>query len=213
MFVHEREARRAHPGLVLAGVDEAGRGPLAGPVVAAAVILPETGFELAVTDSKALSAAEREELAAALHAAPGVMIAIAVRDAERIDEVNILQATHEAMREAASALPVSPGLVLIDGLPVRPFPFPMRAIVKGDASSASIAAASIIAKTHRDHLMCAYDREYPGYGFAQHKGYGTAQHLRALRELGPCPLHRRSFAPVRNLLPDPTQPCLPGWQA
>jgi ribonuclease HII len=89
----------------------------------------------------------------------------------------------------------------------------MRAIVKGDASSASIAAASIIAKTHRDHLMCAYDREYPGYGFAQHKGYGTAQHLRALRELGPCPLHRRSFAPVRNLLPDPTQPCLPGWQA
>ena len=105
MFVHEREARRAHPGLVLAGVDEAGRGPLAGPVVAAAVILPETGFELAVTDSKALSAAEREELAAALHAAPGVMIAIAVRDAERIDEVNILQATHEAMREAASACP------------------------------------------------------------------------------------------------------------
>ncbi|NLF60329.1 MAG: ribonuclease HII [Lentisphaerae bacterium] len=212
MFEHEREARRAHPGLVLAGVDEAGRGPLAGPVVAAAVILPENGFDLPVTDSKALSATEREELAAALRTAPGVMIAIAVRDAARIDEVNILQATHEAMREAAAALPVPPGLVLIDGLPVRPFPFPIHAIVKGDASSASIAAASIIAKTHRDYLMCAYDRDYPGYGFAQHKGYGTAQHLQALRELGPCPLHRRSFAPVRDVLLAPTQPCLPGWQ-
>ena len=213
MFAPERQARRAHPGLILAGVDEAGRGPLAGPVVAAAVILPERGFALAVADSKTLTRAEREQLAAALRAAPGVMLAIAVRDAGRIDEVNILRATHEAMREAASALPVPPDLVLIDGLPVRDFPFPAQAIVKGDASSASIAAASIIAKTHRDHLMCAYDREYPGYGFARHKGYGTAQHLRALRELGPCRLHRQSFAPVRNLLPTPAQPCLPGWQA
>lgn len=213
MFAHERQARRAHPGLILAGVDEAGRGPLAGPVVAAAVILPEYGFALAVADSKTLTRAEREQLAAALRAAPGVMLAIAVRDAGRIDEVNILRATHEAMREAASALPVPPDLVLIDGLPVRDFPFPAQAIVKGDASSASIAAASIIAKTHRDRLMVAYDREYPGYGFARHKGYGTAEHLRALRELGPCRLHRQSFAPVRNLLPTPAQPCLPGWQA
>jgi len=212
MFGHERAARQARPGLVLAGVDEAGRGPLAGPVVAAAVILPEAGFALPVADSKTLSEAQREQLAADLRRAPGVMIALAVRDAARIDEINILRATHEAMREAASALPVPPDLVLIDGLPVWPFPFPAQAIVKGDASSASIAAASIIAKTHRDHLMFAYDREYPGYGFARHKGYGTARHLRALRELGPCPLHRRSFAPVRDLLrPPPTQPTLPGW--
>ncbi len=191
----------------LAGVDEAGRGPLAGPVVVAAVILP-LSRRYAVNDSKALTEAERSELAAELLADPEVRHAVVFRSAADIDRLNILRATHEGMREAASRL--SPDLALVDGLPVPDFPVPARFVVKGDARSASIAAASILAKTTRDAYMNELDAKYPGYGFAEHKGYGTRAHLDALAKLGPCPEHRRTFAPVRDLLePPPVQMELP----
>ncbi|MBR0460329.1 MAG: ribonuclease HII [Victivallales bacterium] len=195
----------AREGFVLAGVDEAGRGPLAGPVVVAAVILPPHARErYAVNDSKALTAAQREELAAGLKSDPDVKYAIVFRSAEDIDRLNILRATHEGMREAASQL--SPDLALVDGLKVPNFPVPARFLVKGDARSASIAAASILAKTARDHYMDELDAKYPGYGFAAHKGYGTQAHLAALAKLGPCPEHRRTFAPVANILNPPPAP-------
>ena len=184
----------------VAGVDEVGRGPLAGPVVAAAVILPRTGFSLPVNDSKALTPARRAELAAALLADPAVRIGIARVDAECIDRLNILRATHKAMREALDALPEPADFVLVDGLAFEGLPIPAQFLVKGDARSASIAAASIVAKVHRDRIMCEYDIRFPGYGFARHKGYGTAEHLAALRELGVSAIHRRSFAPVRRIL-------------
>ena len=184
----------------VAGVDEAGRGPLAGPVVAAAVILPQ-GVKLPpVRDSKQLSAAGRDALAEAVMNLPGVCWAVAVVSAADVDAINILQATHQAMRAAVAQLVPPAEFALIDGLPVRDFPVPNLAIVKGDALSASIAAASILAKTHRDRLMAGLEAQFPGYGFGRHKGYGTAEHLDALRRLGPCPEHRRSFAPVAQLL-------------
>ncbi len=181
-------------------MDEAGRGPLAGPVVAAAVILPPYAELPPVKDSKQLTAAERDGLAAALKTLPGIIWAVAEVPAAGIDELNILRATHRAMREAVARLAEPADFALIDGLPVRDFPVPSQAIVKGDALSASIAAASILAKTHRDALMDGLDARYPGYGFARHKGYGTAEHLEALKRLGPCPEHRRSFAPVARIV-------------
>ena len=207
LFRFEREAKAAQAGLVIAGVDEAGRGPLAGPVVAAAVILPpEEEFDLPVDDSKALDERLREELGERLRADSRVVWAVAERSASVIDRINILKATHEAMREAVMSLTIRPGMAFVDGLKVRDFPVEARFIVKGDALSASIAAASIIAKTHRDHLMLELDKQYPGYGFAKHKGYGTAQHLEALRRLGPCPEHRRTFGPVARIIcPPPEQ--------
>ncbi|MBR5025000.1 MAG: ribonuclease HII [Victivallales bacterium] len=206
MFKFEREAKAVRPELVIAGVDEAGRGPLAGPVVAAAVILPpEEEFDLPVNDSKALDEAFREELGERLRSDPRVVWAVAERSAGAIDRINILRATHEAMREAVMSLKVHPDMAFVDGLKVRDFPVEARFIVKGDAQSASVAAASIIAKTHRDHLMMELDKVYPGYGFAQHKGYGTAQHLEALRKLGPCPEHRRTFGPVARIISPPPE--------
>ncbi len=206
MFAYETAYREEHPGCRIAGVDEAGRGPLAGPVVAAAVILPADGsFTLPVADSKALTAARREELFAALHEEPGVLIGVAIRDAACIDRINILRATHEAMREAVRSLSPLPDAAFVDGLAVRDFPVEARFIVKGDAHSASIAAASIIAKVTRDHIMEELDRQYPLYGFAIHKGYGTAEHLRALEEHGPCPVHRMTFGPVARILHPPMQ--------
>ncbi|MBR4371908.1 MAG: ribonuclease HII [Victivallales bacterium] len=206
MFKFEREAKAVRPELVIAGVDEAGRGPLAGPVVAAAVILPpEEEFDLPVNDSKALDEAFREELGERLRSDPRVVWAVAERSAGAIDRINILRATHEAMREAVMSLKVHPDMAFVDGLKVRDFPVEARFIVKGDAQSASVAAASIIAKTHRDHLMLELDKVYPGYGFAQHKGYGTAQHLEALRKLGPCPEHRRTFGPVARIISPPPE--------
>ncbi len=207
LFRFEREAKAAQAGLVIAGVDEAGRGPLAGPVVAAAVILPpEEEFDLPVDDSKALDERLREELGERLRADSRVVWAVAERSASVIDRINILKATHEAMREAVMSLTIRPGMAFVDGLKVRDFPVEARFIVKGDALSASIAAASIIAKTHRDHLMLELDKQYPGYGFAKHKGYGTAQHLEALRRRGPCPEHRRTFGPVARIIcPPPEQ--------
>ncbi len=206
LFRFEREAKAGRPELIIAGVDEAGRGPLAGPVVAAAVILPpEEEFDLPVDDSKALDEAFREELGERLRSDSRVIWAVAERSAAVIDRINILKATHEAMREAVMSLKIRPSLAFVDGLKVRDFPVEARFIVKGDALSASVAAASIIAKTHRDHLMVKLDKTYPGYGFAKHKGYGTAQHLEALRSLGPCPEHRKTFGPVARIISPPPE--------
>ncbi len=185
----------------VAGIDEAGRGPLAGPVVAACVVLPFGKCPAGLNDSKQLTPLQRERLYPEILAlARGWGVGIV--EAETIDHLNILRATHLAMRLALEAMPpgLSPDLALIDGLPVRPFPVDQIALVKGDSRSASIAAASILAKVTRDRLMCEYDLLYPAYGFAGHKGYGAASHLAALATHGPCPLHRRSFRPVAESL-------------
>jgi ribonuclease HII len=184
----------------VAGVDEVGRGPLAGPVVAVAVVLPRHIDLPQVTDSKALSAQRRSELDRELRALPGITIGVGIVDPAEIDRLNILQATYAAMRAALTGLQPGADFALVDGNPVRDLPVPSRAIVKGDARSASIAAASIIAKVLRDRIMDDCESAYPGYGFAVHRGYGTRQHLDALRRLGPCPLHRRSFGPVANII-------------
>ena len=196
---HER-ACRARGIVHVAGVDEAGRGPLAGPVVAAAVILPPDFSHAVLNDSKQLTEPQRERLFAELTAHAGIARAVAIVEAAEIDRINILRATHEAMRRAVAALAVQPGHVLIDGRPVHPFPHPQTALVGGDGLSFSIAAASVIAKVTRDRLMLELDAVHPGYGFARHKGYGTPQHLAMLRAHGPCPIHRRSFAPVAHAL-------------
>jgi ribonuclease HII len=188
----------------IAGVDEAGRGPLAGPVFAAAVIFPVDWMRhrlpaplLEVNDSKQLSPETREKLFAELTARPEIHYAVARVDAPMIDEINILHATHRAMNLALAQLLPPPEHALVDGLPVKSMAWPHTAIVSGDALSYSIAAASILAKVSRDRCMLELDRVYPGYGFAQHKGYGTALHLAAIKTLGACPIHRRSFSPVR----------------
>jgi len=181
---------------LVAGVDEAGRGPLAGSVVAAAVILPQD-FKLdGLTDSKKLSAKARTIFYDTLTAGGDILWATGEAGAEEIDRLNILRATHLAMARALAGLPQKPCHALVDGLPVRGLPVAHTALVGGDALSLSIAAASVIAKVTRDRLMTALDVEYPGYGFARHKGYGVPAHLEALRKHGPCPHHRRSFAPV-----------------
>ena len=191
----------------ISGVDEAGRGPLAGPVVAAAVILPAAGTIPGVFDSKQLSDAERRTLRDELIALPGCFYSIVEVDAPTIDRINILNATHQAMRQAVLNLKQQADFVLVDGLPVKGFAVPCRNLIKGDARSASIAAASILAKVHRDEQMEQYDNLYPGYGFASHMGYGTAAHLEALQKLGPCPIHRMTFRPVREIInPPPEQP-------
>lgn len=187
---------RAEGFLRIAGIDEAGRGPLAGPVTAAAVILPPDFEHGVLNDSKQLSGKKRETVYADLISDSRVLWASAVVGAEEIDRVNILRATHLAMAKAFRKLKPRPDLALIDGRPVKGFPAEHRSLVKGDSLSLSIAAASIIAKVERDRFMLKAAERYPGYGFENHKGYGTAEHLEALRSLGPCPLHRRSFAPV-----------------
>jgi ribonuclease HII len=198
-FRYERAALR-HGAKIIAGVDEAGRGPLAGPVVAAAVILPD-GYRLpGLNDSKQLSAEQRDEFFLTLTNDPLVRFGVGIVEAEWIDRINILQATHRAMAEALRRLPVQPDHVLVDGLPVKSLTIPQTAIVKGDARSFSIAAASVIAKVTRDRLMLALHARYPAYGFDQHKGYPTPEHLAALRAHGPCPEHRRTFGPVREKL-------------
>jgi ribonuclease HII len=202
---HEQEAW--HAGFrCVAGVDEAGRGPLAGPVVAAAVafdrefLAAEADQSLAgLNDSKQLPAARREFFFALISACPQARIGIASASVEEIERVNILHATHLAMGRALAQLDPAPDLALVDGLPVPGLPVPHRAIVGGDAASLSIAAASVIAKVTRDRLMVALARQYPAYGFERHKGYGTPEHLAALRRHGPCPVHRKGFAPVAQL--------------
>lgn len=194
----ERQIRKAGK-LIVAGIDEAGRGPLAGPVAAAAVILPARFRCEGLDDSKKLSAAKREEIHARLTGDPAIIWSVAMADVAEIDSLNILRATHLAMRRAVEGLPMVPDHCLIDGLPVRDFPFPHDGVVKGDGLSLSIAAASIIAKVTRDAHMRAIHEEFPHYGFSGHQGYGTKQHLDALRTHGPCRHHRFSFQPVAQL--------------
>ena len=189
-------ALRARGFVFVAGVDEAGRGPLAGPVVAAAVILPDDFAHDGVTDSKKLTAKKRQSLYDELTACADIVWAAAEAVVEEIDRINILRATHLAMARAIDALPGKPDHALVDGLPVRGLPVEHTALVDGDSLSLSIAAASIIAKVTRDCLMTELDAQYPQYGFARHKGYGVREHLEALRQHGPCPAHRRTFQPV-----------------
>lgn len=195
---HEH-ALRAAGCRVVAGIDEAGRGPLAGPVSVAAVVLPEDFSHALLNDSKQLSPGRREQLYEELTGDARIAWHCVLVEAAEIDRLNILRATHEGMRRAVRGLAVTADAALIDGRPVRDFPLRQLALVKGDALSYSIAAASVIAKVTRDRLMLRLAERYPGYGFEAHKGYGTAAHLEALRRLGPCPEHRRSFAPVSQL--------------
>jgi ribonuclease HII len=183
----------------VAGVDEAGRGPLAGPVSVAAVILPDGFRHKRLTDSKQLDEEEREEIYDELVQRESICWHVVLVEVDEIDRVNILRATHLGMQRAVAGLTRQPEAVLIDGLPVPGFPLPQEALVKGDARSFSIAAASVIAKVTRDRYMRAAAAQHPQYGFERHKGYGTPEHLEALRLHGPCPLHRRSFSPVTQL--------------
>lgn len=183
----------------IAGVDEAGRGPLAGPVSAAAVVLPEGFIHELLDDSKKLTEKKRELLYHELTNREDIIWALSLADVEEIDSINILKSTHAAMCRAVQAIQPQPDYCLIDGLPVPGFPISSEGIVKGDGKSFSIAAASVIAKVSRDRLMLEYAEKYPEYGFERHKGYGTKQHLEALRKYGPCPIHRKSFAPVAQL--------------
>ena len=176
----------------VAGVDEVGRGPLAGPVVTAAVILPENFNVLGVDDSKKLSPKKREELYE-LIIENAIAVSIGRKEPEIIDEINILQATKEAMKEAILGLGVRPDHVLIDAVKLDDLGIPQTSIIKGDAKSVSIAAASIIAKVTRDREMIEMDSVYPGYAFASNKGYGTKAHYEGLKKLGPCPIHRKTF--------------------
>jgi ribonuclease HII len=181
----------------IAGIDEAGRGPLAGPVVAAAVMLDPDRPIYGVDDSKKLSAKRRAELKIEIEE-KAVAIGVGIVDVETIDRINILEATKLAMQKAVQALTVKPELLLIDAVKLKEVSILQEAIIKGDALSVSIAAASIIAKETRDEMLRAYDVLYPEYGFASHKGYGTQQHRDAIRQLGPLPIHRRSF--LKNIL-------------
>ena len=176
----------------LCGIDEVGRGPLAGPVVACAVILPHDHHILYLNDSKKLTAHKREELYDVI-IREAVAVGIGMTGPARIDEINILQATYEAMRQAVSKLKVMPQLLLNDAVTIPEITIPQVPIIKGDAKSASIAAASIVAKVTRDRLMEEYDKTMPEYGFASNKGYGSAEHIAALKKYGPSPIHRASF--------------------
>ena len=196
MLAFEREYAPYGP---VCGIDEAGRGPLAGPVVAAAVVLPENCRLLYVNDSKQLSEKKREELFDVIME-KALSVGVGMASPERIDQINILQADYEAMREAVSKLSVRPAVFLNDAVTIPGLTGRQVPLIKGDARSLSIAAASIIAKVTRDRMMRDYDRIFPEYGFAGHKGYGSAAHMEAIRTYGPCPIHRRTF--LKNLLGD-----------
>lgn len=190
---------------LIAGVDEAGRGPLAGSVVAASVSVDSQTCERllksawsTLNDSKCLSDKVRRVFFLSINELPEAHVGVGICTPSEIDEFNILRATHIAMVRAIDAMPQTPSMVLVDGLPVKGLPVESEAIVGGDGKSLLIAAASVIAKVTRDDMMLVLDEEYPEYGFAKHKGYGTKQHMEALREHGPCPAHRRSYEPVRQ---------------
>ena len=198
-FRYEKKLRAT--GVIrIAGIDEAGRGALAGPVVAAAVVLPEKFRHCKLNDSKQLAPELREEIYHELISNPEIAWAVGIVDSIEIDQINILRATHKAMRAAIAALAAPPDHALIDGLPVFPFSFPQTAIIDGDCYSLSVAAASVIAKVTRDTMMRDFCANFPEYYFGQHKGYSTELHLTKLHEFGPCPIHRRSFEPVAQPL-------------
>lgn len=203
MLTYEDIYWTKHPTCHLAGIDEAGRGCLAGPVVAAAVVIsPNVAHDLyrsslsQINDSKQVTPKKREVLWAQLTTLPGVFYGIGSASAQEVDEINILRATHLAMRRALEALPRMPDFTLVDGLRVKGLPIEHQAIVKGDSKSFLIACASIMAKVTRDHLLMTLDQDYPIYNFATHKGYGTKAHRDILRTNGPCPAHRMTFRPV-----------------
>ncbi|MFH0908030.1 MAG: ribonuclease HII [bacterium] len=205
MLRHERQAWLSGHNR-LAGIDEAGRGPLAGPVIAAAVLIDRTFLEAeseklfsGLTDSKQLTAARRDHFFSILTDHASVRMGIGRAEVDEIDAINILKATHAAMARALAQLMPEVDHALVDGLSVHGLPCSSTAIVKGDAASLLIAAASIVAKVTRDRIMLELDRDHPVYGFAKHKGYGTVEHLEAIRAHGPCVCHRRSFKPVREL--------------
>lgn len=181
----------------ICGIDEVGRGPLCGPVVASAVILPKDCQILYLNDSKKLSEKKREELYDVIME-QAIAVGIGMASPQRIDEINILQATYEAMRQAISGLKVKPAVLLNDAVTIPEVDIPQIPIIKGDAKSVSIAAASIIAKVTRDRMMVEYDRIYPGYDLASNKGYGTKVHMEALKTVGPCEIHRRTF--IKNIV-------------
>ncbi len=198
LYKYERELSQAGCRYV-AGVDEAGRGPLAGPLVVAAVILQENHFLLGLNDSKQVSAARREQLFEQI-GKEAIAVKIQIIPVEVIDSLNIYQATVQGMKDALLSLSVQPEHALIDAVPLTDFPFSTISLVHGDSISASIAAASIMAKVTRDRIMQELEQEYPGYGFARHKGYGTKEHMDALLAKGPTAQHRRSFEPVKSLV-------------
>ena len=194
--VFEKELRDNGYSLI-GGIDEVGRGPLAGPVVTAVVILPSDCRIAGINDSKKLSAAKREELSAVIKE-KALAYSFGAVSPKEIDEINILQATYKAMRKAIAGLSVRPDFILADAVTIPEIDIPQRGIIHGDAKSISIGAASIIAKVERDEMMRRYDEVYPGYGFAHNMGYGSAEHIEAVRKLGPCPIHRRSF--IKNFI-------------
>ncbi|MBE0598160.1 MAG: ribonuclease HII [Desulfuromonadales bacterium] len=197
LHFEQQARRRGYP--LVAGVDEAGRGPLAGPVVAAAVVLPES-FDLpGLNDSKQLTAGQRQRLFPLIRR-QALAIGLGVATAAEIDQLNILQATLRAMLLAVRRLRLAPDFLLVDGNQPVPLPLPQQTLIKGDGRSLSIAAASIVAKVVRDRMMAGYDRHFPGYGFAGHKGYGCAAHRQAIALLGPSPQHRTTFSGVREYL-------------
>lgn len=187
----EYEHKYEHLGYIC-GIDEVGRGPLAGPVVAGAVILPQDCSILYLNDSKQVSASRRDELFDEIQE-KAIASAVGIVSPQRIDEINILQATYEAMHQAVERLKVTPDLLLVDAVTIPAMSMKQVGIIKGDAKSVSIAAASILAKVTRDRMMVEYDALYPEYGFAKHKGYGSQMHIEAIREYGSCPIHRRTF--------------------
>ncbi|NDD58898.1 MAG: ribonuclease HII [Chlamydiae bacterium] len=197
-FEFESKAR-ASGYKIIAGVDEAGRGPLAGPVVAAACILPEGFFLPGITDSKSLTSKQRKQLFKEIQSKEEIQYAIGIVDAQKIDQINILQATLLAMQIAVSNLSSSADFILVDGNQIPNWSYRSQAIVKGDSLSHSISMASVIAKETRDNIMDQYEAQYPGYGFGKHKGYGTKDHIEALTKMGPCPIHRKSFEPMKSM--------------
>jgi ribonuclease HII len=199
VMMHWENIAKARGFLSVAGVDEAGRGPLAGPVVAAACVLPDGALIAGINDSKKLLPTERFRLFQQILALSDIDYGIGVIDSLLIDQVNILQATFQAMIAAISCLKSKPHFLLVDGLHLPESGIPGEAIVEGDGKSQSIAAASIIAKVTRDQLMKGYHQEWPQYGFDSHKGYGTKKHLLAIEKYGPCPIHRMSFEPLKSL--------------
>ncbi|MDX8431482.1 MAG: ribonuclease HII [Candidatus Algichlamydia australiensis] len=184
----------------IVGIDEAGRGPLAGPVVACALYAPESLLIKEINDSKKLTEKKRKELFTTLTTHPEIAYGVGIVSAEEIDKINILQATFLAFTKAVKDLSIAPELLLFDGPHFPKLGIPSQGIIKGDSKSELIGAASIIAKVTRDEIMCEADKLYPGYGFAGHKGYGTKSHRGAIENLGPCPIHRRSFEPIKSLV-------------
>lgn len=205
LYEYDEAERRVHR--LIAGVDEVGRGPMAGPVVAAAVVLPPRPLIDGIDDSKKLTAKKREKLFQAI-LDTCVAFGIGMRSSRFVDDRGIVEATHSAMRMAVKSLLMQglrPDLVLVDGYEIKGLPISQRALVKGDSLSASVACASIIAKVVRDRVMDGFESLYPGYGFEKHKGYCTASHRALVKALGPCPIHRRSFAPVSGEVDDALQ--------